>query len=245
MTTYDTPEWITTTDGNDLYRTDRRVAVHRGSAPPLLSAAAMGEFLYTMVDLGVAIFFFVGTITLLCVGAGLSVIWVGVPILAFGLLFARSGGAVQRTLARTLLGQPVVGPAGIRTRRDGVAGKFLGIFTDGASWRAVLYHCLKIVLAPFTFAVSLAFYAYGLGAISYPAWRWTLPAQQAADGSWHRGNQLWNGVFIDTLPRMLVQAVIGLALLYLAPKVVRALTTVDRVLIGTLLAGRNDTLGGR
>lgn len=239
MTTYEPPEWITTSDGNDLYRTDRTVAVHRGSAPSLLSAAAVGEFLYTMVDLGAAIFFFVGTITLLCVGAGLSVIWVGVPILAFGLVFARFGGAVQRTLARTLLDQPVIGPDSIRSLRPGLAGKFLGIFTDSASWRAVLYHCLKIVVAPFTFAVSLGFYAYGLGAITYPAWRWTLPAQQASDGSWHRGNQIWSGVFIDTVPRMLVQAVIGLAVLYLAPKVVRALTTVDRVLIGTLLAGRN------
>jgi len=238
------PDWIITPDGADLYRTDHptpgaaTVVRTRGQRPFVLQAA--GEFAYTMVDLGVAIAFFVGTVVLLSVGLGLSVIWVGVPLLAAGLLFARFGGGVQRGLARTLLDFPIAGPAGITARRPGAWGAFLGLFSDGASWRAVLYHLIKIVLAPFTFAVSLALYSYAFGALTYPLWFWHLPAMQAGDGSWHRGTPLWTDAWIDTVPTIAIQAGLGLIVLLLAPRVVRALTTLDRMLIGTLLAGRGS-----
>ncbi len=98
-------------------RASRTVVSSRGQRPFVVQAA--GEFAYTMVDLGVAITFFVGTVVLLSVGLGLSVIWAGVPLLAAGLLFARFGGTVQRGMARTLLDFPVAGPGGIVQRRPG------------------------------------------------------------------------------------------------------------------------------
>jgi len=238
------PDWITTPAGADLYRTDHPApagTVVRFRGQRSFIAQAAGEFAYTMVDLGVSIAFFVGTVVLLSVGLGLSVIWVGVPLLAAGLLFARFGGAVQRGLARTLLDFPVAGPGGITRRRPGAWGAFLGLFSDGASWRAALYHLIKIVLAPFTFSVSLALYSYAFGVLSYPIWFWHLPAMQAADGSWHRGTPLWTGAWIDTVPTIAIQAGLGLIVLLLAPRVVRALTTLDRVLIGTLLTGRGSS----
>ena len=239
------PDWITTPDGVDLYRTDHRtpgsrtVVSSRGQRPFVVQAA--GEFAYTMVDLGVAITFFVGTVVLLSVGLGLSVIWAGVPLLAAGLLFARFGGTVQRGMARTLLDFPVAGPGGIVQRRPGAWGRFLGLFSDGVSWRAAGYHLIKILLAPFTFGVSLALYSYAFGALTYPLWFWHLPAMQAGDGSWHRGTPLWTDAWIDTVPTIAIQAGLGLIVLLLAPRVVRALTTLDRMLIGTLLTGRGPT----
>ncbi len=238
------PDWITTPDGADLYRTDHPVpgggAVVRTRGQRSFITQAAGEFVYTMADLGVAIAFFVGTVVLLSVGLGLSVIWVGVPLLAAGLLFARFGAVVQRSMARTLLDFPVAGPGGITRRRPGAWGAFLGLFSDGASWRAALYHLIKIVLAPFTFAVSLALYSYAFGALTYPIWFWDLPAMQASDGSWHRGTPLWADSWVDTVPAIAIQAGLGLIVLLLAPRVVRALTTLDRVLIGTLLTGRGS-----
>jgi hypothetical protein len=237
------PDWITTAEGIDLYRTEHRtpgsatLVRSRGRRSPIGQAA--GEFVYTMVDLGVSIAFFVGTVTLLAVGLGLSVIWVGVPILAAGLVFARFGGAIQRALAASLLDFPIDGPHGIAHPKPGAWSAFLGLFTDGASWRAVSYHLIKIVLAPVTFTVSLTLYAYALGALTYPIWFWHLPAMQAGDGSWHRGTPLWTDTWVDTVPLIAIQAGLGLIVLLLAPRVVRALTTVDRMLIGTLLSGRS------
>src|SRR4029077_7663367 len=110
------PDWITTADGADLYRTDHRtpgastVVRSRGQRSFVVQAA--GEFAYTMVDLGVAITFFVGTVVLVAGGLGVSLIGACGPCLAAGLPFARYGGAVQRGLARTLFDFPVAGPDG-------------------------------------------------------------------------------------------------------------------------------------
>ncbi len=49
--------------------------------------------------------------------------------------------------------------------------------------------------------------------------------------------QWWPDYFVDTVPRMVVLAAVGLGLLLLAPRVVRFFTTIDRVLIGSLLGG--------
>lgn len=241
------PEWITTPDGADRYRTGRQVdapppgswqmAARRGPVGRTLTAA-FGEFVYTVVDLAIAITFFVLVVTLLAIGLGLAVIWVGVPILVVGLLVARFGGVVQRAMARSMLAMPVAGPADLRPRRTGPVGWIGAVLRDRASWRAFAYFVIKIVLAPVTFAISVSLYAYGLGAVTYPLWFWHLPAMEASDGSLHRGTPLWTDVWVDGPLLIAAQFVLGLAVLWLAYLAVRALTTLDRVLIGTLLTGR-------
>ena len=203
----------------------------------IFSAASWAELLYAVIDLVPAIIFFVLTITFIAVGVGLAVIYVGLPLLALGLLIARAGGHLQRTMAAILLGLPVSGPGPIRRRKPGPIGVLTAILTDPGCWRAVSYHCLKIVLAPFTFAFAVAFYTAGLGGLTYGIWERYLPYQSASDGSRHRGMQWWPDYFVDTVPRMVVLAAVGLGLLLLAPRVVRFFTTIDRVLISSLLGG--------
>jgi hypothetical protein len=211
------------------------VVVRRGGG--VFSAGSWAELLYAVIDLVPAIIFFMLTITFIAIGVGLAVIYVGVPLLAVGLLIARAGGHLQRTLAAVLLGLPVVGPGPIRRRKPGPIGVLTAILTDPGCWRAVSYHCLKIVLAPFTFAFAVAFYAAGLGGLTYWIWERYLPYQSASDGSRHRGMQWWPDYFVDTIPRMIVLAAVGLGMLLLAPRVVRFFTTIDRVLIASLLGG--------
>lgn len=210
----------------------------RTRPPGLTSPRAWAELVYAVVDLAVAIAFFVLVITLLAVGIGLAVIYVGVLIGVLALLVARFGGLVQRSLADALLDLPVVAPAWTRARRPGPIATIGAVLRDPAHWRAVAYFCLKIVLAPLTFTVAVAFYSAGLGAVTYPAWRLWLPAEIAADGTVHQGTQLWPGFFIDSWPAMIAWALVGLGILWCAPRVVAFLTTIDRILIVSLLGGR-------
>jgi hypothetical protein len=209
----------------------------------LFSPASWAELLYAVVDLVPATIFFVLTITFVALGAGLGVVWVGVPLLALGLRIARAGGERQRRLASALLALSVSGPGPVRPSTSGPIGAMKGSLTDGGSWRAALYHCLKVVLAPVTFTVAVTFYAAGLGGISYGVWHGFLPVEAAPDGSLHRGMQWWPGYFVDTLPRMAVLGVVSLALLLAAPRVVRFFTTLDRVLIAGLLSERRSAAG--
>ena len=188
-----------------------------------------------------AIAFFVLIVTLLSVGIGLAIIYVGVLILALGLLAARFGGLVQRALALALLDLPTVSPAWAAPRRPGPISALAAVLRDPANWRATAYFVIKIVFAPVTFGVAVGMYGYGLGAVSYSLWRPFLPEVVASDGSLHRGDQLWPDFFVDSWLSLTVLAMIGLGVLWCAPRVVGFLTTIDRILIGTLLAGRTDS----
>ena len=181
--------------------------VHRPAG--VLRPASWAEALYAVIDLAPAITFFVLSVTLISVGLGLTIIYVGLPLLALALLIARAGGHLQRILAAVLLDLPVSPPAPIRRRKPGPIGALTSILLDPGCWRAVTYHGIKILLAPVTFSFAIAFYATGLGGVTYGLWQHYLPLETAADGSRHRGMQWWNGYYVDTWPRMLLLAVVG------------------------------------
>ena len=206
----------------------------------LRSYRSWAELVYAVVDLAPAIAFFVLIVTLLSVGLGLAIIYVGVPILALGLLAARFGGLVQRSLALALLDLPTDAPTWETPHRPGPISALAAVLRDPANWRAIAYFVIKIGLAPLTFGVAVGMYSYGLGAVSYSLWRPFLPEVMAADGTLHRGEQWWPDFFVDGWLSMTVLAMLGLGVLWCAPRVVSFLTTIDRVLIGTLLSRRSE-----
>lgn len=225
----------------DLPASDPAAGVRRRPASPgLTSPRAWAELAYAVVDLVPAIAFFTLLVTLLSVGLGLAVIYVGVPILVLALLVARFGGLVQRSLAAALLDLPTQAPAWTASRRPGPIAAIGAVLRDPVHWRAVAYFVIKIGLAPLTFAVAVAFYSAGLGAVTYPAWRLWLPARTGPDGLLHHGTELWPGFNLDTWPAMVAYALLGLGVLWCAPRVVGFLTTADRILIVTLLGRRGD-----
>ena len=85
----------------------------------IFSPRTWAEALYAVVDLAPTIAFFVVIVTLLSVGIGLTVIYVGIPILMLALIIARLGGIVQIGLAAGSARH--VGPAA-RTVRPSPAG---------------------------------------------------------------------------------------------------------------------------
>jgi Putative sensor len=208
----------------------------------LVSSRSWAELLYVIIDLAPAIAFFVLIVTLLSVGVGLAIVYIGIPILALGLLVARLGGLVQRSMAFALLDLPSVAPGWAQPRRPGPISALAAVLRDPAGWRAVAYFVIKMVLAPATFSVAVGLYAWGLGALTYPLWRLYLPLQAASDGSLHRGAQWWPDFFIDDAASMVVFALIGWGVLWCAPRIVTFLTTIDRVLIGSLLTNTSTAV---
>lgn len=205
----------------------------------LRSSRSWAELLYVVVDLAPTIAFFALIVTLLSVGIGLAIIYVGVLILALGLLAARFGGMAQLALALALLNLPTSTPAWTAPHRPGPISALAAVLRDPANWRAVAYFVIKIVLAPVTFGVAVGMYSGGLGAISYALWRPYLPDVMASDGTLHRADQWWPDFFVDGWLSMTVLAMLGLGVLWCAPRVLSFLTTIDRVLIGNLLSARS------
>lgn len=219
-------------------RAGKSPSVGTGWAGRSPTSRAIGEAVYCMLSLLPAIGFFVATVTLCAIGVGLSLVWVGVPVLALGLLVARLGGYLQLGLCDSLLGRPMADPGPPPLRRTGPVGVLSAVLGDPANWRAVCYWLLKMLLAPVQFGVTVGLYTFALGGASYSIWRGWLPAQQATDGSWHRGAEFGSRFFIDSWPQMLLPTIAGLLVLAIAPAIVRALAGIDAGLVRYLLAGR-------
>lgn len=90
--------------------------------------------------------------------------------------------------------------------------------------------------------MTTVFWASGLGAVTYPAWRPFLPCQTGTDGACHRGSNFSAGYFIDTPFRIAYFAVAGLALVLAAPWVTRAIVRIDNAALRGLVgpSGRDQ-----
>jgi signal transduction histidine kinase len=193
-----------------------------------------GEFLYALLGLPLGIGGFVFTVTTISVSAGLLVTFIGLPLLALTGLMSRYFGLGIRRLGNVLVGDTIASPAPFRAR-PGLFGWLGSCLTDGTAWRARAYLLLKLPLGILTFVTAVTFWAYGLGAVSYPIWRPLLPCNSTTRGVCHRGAQFGNDYTLDTPFRIVLTTVAGVLLLLAAPWVVRGVVFVDRALVRALL----------
>jgi signal transduction histidine kinase len=192
------------------------------------------ELAYALLCLPLALVGLVYVVASLAVGAALAVTFLGLPLLAAALAGARGLGALHRTLAATLLDTRVEAPRR-RQRRPGFLGRIGPALSDPAGWRAVAYLLLALPAALAGFAVAAFTWAYGLFFLGYPALRYTMPVDHDSRGAPHHGLKLWVEFWFDSVPRSLLLAVLGAALLYLAPRLTHAALWPARRLVRGLL----------
>jgi signal transduction histidine kinase len=190
-----------------------------------ISRRTWAEALYAIATAPLAVAGFVFVVLSFLASIVLSVTFVGVPLLALGGLAARRIGSVHRALARALLHEQVADP-GRFVPGPGFFGWMQSALRDAASWRARAYLLVKFPLAVVTCYVAALLWGEGLLWLTYPIW-------------WQRlgpGGPL-PPVFLetDTWPGALAVALAGLAALFAAPWIVRALVWLDRRLIRALL----------
>ena len=199
----------------------------RGASPGgrLLSQAVLPTLLL-LSSFPLGLLWFVVLAALLLVGLPLTIVWVGLPILALAMLACVYGVRVERWRLRALLGTRL--PAPFRPLPRGpVLARARARAADPALWRGLLY---LLLLLPTGLAelVVVSVLAFSAVLISYPLWFWVLP-----DGVAIRAT----GAFVaDTLPEALLVAVVGLpalaAAVALIPHASRAHGALGRALLG-------------
>lgn len=198
------------------------------------------ELLYGVIGLPVAVAGFGFTVAFMFLGVGTLITFLGVFVLAFVVVLGRWLGALDRGLINGLLGARIQQPRKFKASRRGLFGWAVSRLGDPVGWRGLAYQVARLPLAVAIFAVTVMFWAYTLGGMTYWIWYRFLPAQKGYDGLMHRGASLWNsttsGYFLDTWPRVLVTALIGLALFWLTPWIVHGFTSLDRLLGRGLLS---------
>ncbi|WP_314171460.1 sensor histidine kinase [Streptomyces winkii] len=205
---------------------------------------AWRELLHVVTGMPLACVFFVYAVSMLSVGAGLLITFLGVPVLAAGLLGCRAVGRLERARARVLLDVDVAEPEPVRAlqRRRGLMPWVGALLRSGVSWRHLLYTVLHFPWALFSFVVSVVFWSVSLGLTLYPAWQWVFPRhlgqpgmQVGPDGVTADGTTEIGGTYLESPPELALTALVGVALLLMTPWIVRGLTQVDRLMVHGLL----------
>ncbi|MDL2080060.1 sensor domain-containing protein [Streptomyces sp. GXMU-J15] len=192
------------------------------------------ELIYVLIGLPISIVLFTYSVTMVSLGAGLLVTFLGIPVMAAGLAGCRGFGALERARARGLLDLEVADPEPLRIRKQGFLAWMGAVLKSGASWRALLYSVLHLPWATFSFTVAVTFWSIGWGLLTYPLWFWLFPLYGGQDGMQLYGDET-HSVYLDNAFEITVTALVGLLFTLATPWIVRALTTVDRLLVHGLL----------
>ncbi|MFF3451805.1 sensor histidine kinase [Streptomyces sp. NPDC002667] len=209
---------------------------HRLPAPlrAPFEARAWREFGYVLLGLPLGILMFTFAVTMFSLGAGLLITFLGVPVLAAALAGCRGLGSLERARARGLLGVEVAEPEPLRTKGHGAMAWIGAVLKSGTSWRHLLYAVVQFPWSVFSFVVALNFWVYGWALLTYPLWFWVLPMYGGQDGIQLYGDST-HAIYLDNPFEITVTALVGLLFTMATPWIVRALTTVDRLMVRGLL----------
>ena len=174
------------------------------------------EFGYALMTLPLAVpAFALAVLGLL--GAVLSVLTVGLPILVAVLFLMRGAGRCFRAPARLVLGWdwPAPQPA---VHRGGPVRRATAVLRDAAGWRALGYCLLRLPLTVVIVYLG-GFLLAGLAAVTSPAW-WPLARRAFGDAA--------------GAPSA-VDVALGAACVLVCPWLIRLCTGLDRILVRALL----------
>ncbi|MFJ3720401.1 sensor histidine kinase [Streptomyces sp. NPDC090057] len=199
-----------------------------------VEARSLREFGYVLLSLPIAIVLFCWAVTMVSLGAGLLVTFLGVPVLAAALAGCRGFGVLERTRARALLHLEVADPEPLRTAKPGVFAWMGAVLRSGVSWRHLLYALLQFPWAVFSFVVGVNFWTVGWALLTYPLWFWVLP-MYAGQGGLQLYGDAHHSVYLDNPFEITVTSLVGLVFTLATPWIVRGLVTVDGLLVRGLL----------
>ncbi|MGW8063536.1 sensor histidine kinase [Streptomyces ziwulingensis] len=197
-------------------------------------ARSWREFGYVLLGLPIGVLLFTYAVTMVSLGAGLLVTFLGVPVLAATLAGCRGFGAMERVRARALLGLQVADPEPVRRKKQGAMGWMGATLKSGTSWRSLLYAVLQFPWSVFSFVVAVNFWAVGWAMLTYPLWFWVFPMYAGQDGLQLYGDET-HRVYLDNPFEITLTALVGLLFTLATPWIIRALTTVDRLMVHGLL----------
>jgi hypothetical protein len=134
-----------------------------------------GSVLYLLMNLPLGVASFVLMVTLLSVGLGTAVVWVGVPILALALLLARGIAKVERARIYSLVDELIPLPYLPLPKGGGQRSRWMTRLRDVSTWRDVVYLFLLFPLGVAEFCLVVSFWATSLALVGLPIYFRYLP----------------------------------------------------------------------
>jgi Putative sensor len=136
---------------------------------PLITTRGWTAVTHHLLGLPLGVAYFTWLVTGLSAGIGLAITLVGLPLLTLVLASVRPLLVLESELANALLGTRIprssLAPA---PRARGWFAKLKAYWTDGPTWRGVLYLLGRFPVGTFTFTVAVGAYASALFLIAAP-----------------------------------------------------------------------------
>jgi len=139
---------------------------------PWASARTYAQFAYLALAFPLGLAYFVFLVTGISVGMGLTVVWIGVPILLGMLLAWRALGRFERILHRRLLDIEIDEPLTSIRGEGSLWQRTKQLLTDTVTWRTLLWLVIRFPAGLFVFVVlvttlatSGALIGFGAGAV--------------------------------------------------------------------------------
>jgi signal transduction histidine kinase len=173
-------------------------------------------------------------------GAGLLIIWVGLPILVLTVALGRVGARVERWLLRAALGVDVGDPYR-RPIHGSVWARLRVRAGDPATWRDLTYLLLLTPLGTLWAVLVAVLWAVPLALATMPLWFW-VPEGGRSPLLSLGGDPL---LVVDTLPEVLVGLLLGLALAVPAAHAVLGLGQMHAAVARGLLGPTDAALARR
>ncbi len=168
-------------------------------------------------------------------GLYIAITVIGLPVLAMVLLGGRVWGRVYRALAKDLLGV-VVAPPPPFTPAPGLIGFFKSAFTDRAGWRAVVFLLAQAVLGVAVGYFVLVLVAMTMfTALSPIPWALIHPTNVDANGVEHTSVVQFGDFYLDSWPKVLGFALVGLLGCFALPWLLRGVCRLHGLLTIALL----------
>jgi signal transduction histidine kinase len=107
-------------------------------------------------------------------GLGLTIIWIGLPILMGTVMLARGFATLERARLGAVFGRPMPHPL-YKTAGPGFWRKVLTPLGDGQSWLDLLHGMFRFIPSTVAFCFVVTWWAGAVGGLSVLLWDWAIP----------------------------------------------------------------------
>jgi hypothetical protein len=183
------------------------------------------NLLYLMLAFPIGLLYFVFLIIGGSLGLGFALLWVGVPVLLITVGAWWIFAAMERLLARGLLGVDLPDAPRPWEAGDGVMAKARAHFTSPSTWKDLAFVLLKLPLGLFSFVVLVGSGATAVALIVGPALGPWTTGHAARIGFWH----------VDHWWEALASVVLGLLALEVTLLIANGLAALWRAVVLALL----------
>ena len=109
------------------------------------------------------------------VGLGLSVVWIGLPILMGVMLLARGLATLERARLGPVLGNRMPHPVYRRAAGPSFWRRVLTPLGDAQSWLDLLHAMFRFIPSTIAFCFAVTWWVGAIGGLTVPLWDWSIP----------------------------------------------------------------------